>query len=220
MAAKFKAEAPAVYLIDNDPGFAEAVRFVLGQAGMQLRVFANAEVFLEFLPDTLEEYLAVAPSGRRCALVDIKLPGIDGLCLQEQVHRRGIFLPIIFITGYDDVPTSVQAIKAGAENFLLKPVAMNVLLAAVYDALAKGEKWMTRETRRHAARLRLGHLTPREAEVLSLAVQGLSNKLIARRLAISARTVEHHKSSIIGKTGAATLLDLARMVEESDFDAG
>jgi two-component system response regulator FixJ len=208
-----------VYLVDDDTGLTEAIRFILQNAGLTIQTFASAEAFLEFLPENLDQYLSAKPSPIRCcALVDVHLPGIDGLHLQEILCERGILVPIVFLTGYGNIESSVRAIKAGAENFLLKPVTMDKLLAAIDEALTKSDTWLAQENRTHEAKLRLRELTPREFEVLSLAVRGLSNKLIGQRLDISTRTVEHHKSSIISKTGASTLLELAKIVEESNVD--
>lgn len=149
--------------------------------------------------------------------VEILMPEIDGLQLQEELSRRKILLPIIFLTGHGDIPMSVRAIKAGAVDFLTKPVKREKLLACVRSALAEAEQRINEVLHNHDALSCLAKLTKREREVMTLAVQGCSNKVIASRLGISYRTVEVHKSKIMHKTGAKNLLDLARIAHEGDL---
>ena len=143
----------------------------------------------------------------------LALAGMDGMQLLAALAEREILLPVIFLTGYGDVPSSVRALKAGAFDYLCKPVSGSVLLASVRAALEAGERLSRNFERMHDASTLLGALTRREREVLRLAVDGMANKVIARRLGISHRTVEIHKARIMHKTGAANLLDLAHLAE-------
>lgn len=191
-----------VFVIDDDPAIRDQLAALLGEAGMDVECFARAEAFLA----------AGRPAERACAIVDMALAGMDGMQLQAALTERNIPLPIVFLTGYCDVPTSVRAIKAGAVDFLCKPVSTSALLASVQAALDDGERLSRRLERVHDASALLGTLTGREREVLKLAAEGFANKVIARRLGISHRTVEIHKARIMRKTGAANVLDLAQLV--------
>lgn len=192
-----------VFVIDDDPQIRDQLAALFGEASMDAKCYASAETFLD----------AFHPVGRACAVVDLALAGMDGLQLQAALAERDVPLPIIFLTGYGDVPTSVRAIKAGALDFLCKPVSATALLASVRAALDAGEKLSRRSERGHDASALLATLTRREREVLRVAVEGFANKVIARRLGISHRTVEIHKARIMRKTGAVNVLDLAHLVE-------
>jgi FixJ family two-component response regulator len=143
------------------------------------------------------------------------MPGMGGLRLQEVLSERGMPLPVIFLTGHGDIPMSVKAIKAGAVDFLTKPVTRENLLACVRSALQACDKLLARAANNQQVISRLSALTERERQVMALAIVGHPNKEIARRLGISHRTVEIHKARIMSKTGAVNLLDLARIVHEA-----
>lgn len=192
-----------VIVIDDDPEIRDQLAALFSEAGMAVRCFAAAEDFLA----------AYSPVQRACAVVDMALAGMDGMQLLAALAEREILLPVIFLTGYGDVPSSVRALKAGAFDYLCKPVSGSVLLASVRAALEAGERLSRNFERMHDASTLLGALTRREREVLRLAVDGMANKVIARRLGISHRTVEIHKARIMHKTGAANLLDLAHLAE-------
>lgn len=197
---------PTVFVVDDDPAVRDSLTLLLETEGINVEVFASGEAFL-----------AAGDSWPpcSCAVVDIRMPGLDGMQLQAELARRGIPLPVIFLTGHGDIPMSVRAIKAGAVDFLTKPVTGAALLESVRAALLESEKLRRQAAASQTASSRVASLTEREHQVMLLAVDGLLNKEIARQLGISHRTVEIHKARIMLKTGAETLLDLARLVEAS-----
>lgn len=195
-----------VFIIDDDPAVRDALSLMIEQENLAVAAFENAEAFLASCQS--ECY--------GCAIIDIRMPGMDGMQLQEVLSKRNMHLPVIFLTGHGDIPMSVQAMKAGAMDFLTKPVTRDKLLAAVRLAIQKSEIAMAENTNHQEALSRLANLTDRERNVMLLAIQGHPNKDIARKLGISHRTVEIHKSKIMHKTGAANLLDLARIAHEGE----
>lgn len=194
-----------VYIIDDDPAVRDALALMLEQEGLQVEQYDSAEAFLA---RSLQECCG-------CAIVDIRMRGMDGLQLQQELNRRSTVLPIIFLTGHGSIPMSVNAMKAGAVDFLTKPVSRAQLLAAVRSAIQIDERLLEQAAHNHEAQSRLAGLTRRERDVLELAVAGHANKEIARQLGISHRTVEIHKSRIMHKSGAANLLDLTRIAQEA-----
>lgn len=208
-------QKPIVYIVDDDPGIRSVLALMLGQEGMSAREFISAEAFLEAISGSLANNGKSLVNGNSCAIVDVCMPGMDGLKLQEILSERDILLPLIFLTGQGSIPMSVNAIKAGAEDFLTKPVSREKLMACITSALQKSTTWQQENQRQEAGRKRLSTLTPREMEILSMTMDGLPNKLIARQLDISLRTVEHHKTNILSKTGTTTSLELSRLVQES-----
>lgn len=201
---------PTVFLVDDDSAVRDSLTLLLEEEGFAVESFDRAEAFLAVCPE----------ADRGCAIVDIRMPGIDGLQLQEELAARHCALPLIFLTGHGDIPMSVRAIKAGALDFLTKPVTGEALLAAVRAGLAESERRSAEKAVNDSVASRLAMLTEREREVLALAVVGHPNKEIARRLGISHRTVEIHKARLMHKTGAATVLDLARLVEAGGSTGG
>lgn len=193
-----------VYVVDDDPAVRDSLMLLFEQDGINVEPFASANDFL-LACDSLTQ-----PS---CAIVDIRMPGMDGLELQAELARRKVQIPIIFLTGHGNIPMSVRAIKSGAVNFLTKPVTGTELRESVQAALAESEKLQTQSETINTVAKRLSSLTHREHEVMAQAVAGLSNKEIARHLGISHRTVEIHKARVMHKTGAETLLDLAHLAE-------
>jgi FixJ family two-component response regulator len=198
-----------VLVVDDDLAVRDSLTLLLEQEDFAVESFASAEAFLA----------ACRFAPRSCAIVDIRMPGMDGMQLQAELSRRGVLLPVIFLTGHGDIPLSVRAIKAGAVDFLTKPVTGAALLESVQAALVESERLSTQSEANQTATARLACLTAREREVMALAVEGLPNKEIARRLGISHRTVEIHKARIMHKTGAETLLDLARIAEAGGLRA-
>lgn len=193
-----------VFIIDDDAAVRDSLMLMIEQEGMKVKTFSSGEEFLAaYRNDTYG-----------CAVIDIRMPGMDGLQLQHELSLRNIQLPIIFLTGHGDIPLSVKAIKAGAVDFLTKPVTRESLLSSVRSAILESRRLMTELANGEDAKSRLADLTEREREVMALAVAGSPNKEIARRLGISHRTVEIHKSKIMHKTRAANLLDLARIASE------
>lgn len=194
-----------VFIVDDDPAVRDSLTLLLEQEGLAIETFESAEAFL-----------AVCRSApRSCAIVDIRMSGMDGMQLQAELSRRGVLLPVIFLTGHGDIPLSVRAVKAGAVDFLTKPVTGAALIQSVQAALLESKKLSSKAEINQTAATRVASLTEREREVMVLAVEGRHNKEIARHLGLSHRTVEIHKARIMHKTGADTLLDLARIVDAS-----
>jgi FixJ family two-component response regulator len=188
---------PTVYVVDDDDAVRDSIGLLLETAGLGVETFADAEAFR---------------SGWRsdmvgCLLLDLCMPGSSGIDLQAFLVEQHSRLPIIFLTAHGDIPTTVRAVKAGAYDFLTKPVEGSLLLERVRGALASVADERRNDDSGTGARRE--HLTEREREVMSLALSGMSNKEIARHLDISYRTVEFHRSRILAKTGAASLLQLA-----------
>lgn len=186
-----------VFVIDDDEAVRDALDMQLSAAGYAVAVFASAQAFLA----------AYDTTWHGCIVADVRMPGMTGIQLQEELVRRGIPLPVVVITGHADVPMAVAALKAGAVDFIEKPFRDEVLIAAVADALGRA---------RHAAADRpaadhFAALTVREREVLDLLVAGLSSKEIAARLGISPRTVDVHRTHIMDKAKVHSIADLVRL---------
>ena len=194
-----------VFIVDDDAAIRDSLSLMIEQENIAVQAFDSAETFLA----------AYQPECPGCAIVDIRMPGMDGIELHEALLKRNILLPIIFLTGHGDIPMSVQAMKAGAVDFLTKPVTREKLLNSIRAAIQQSETVLSENANHQEALSHLASLTDRERDVMLLAVQGHPNKHIARQLGISHRTVEIHKSKIMQKTGAINLLDLARIVHES-----
>jgi RNA polymerase sigma factor (sigma-70 family) len=181
--------APLVHIVDDDAAFRTAIARLLQACGYQVALYESGDRLLESAPGP-------EPG---CILLDIRMTGLGGLELQDRLHERGIILPIVFLTGYGDIPSSVRAIKAGAEDFLSKPVSKETLLAAVERALARYQEAHERHARLAALRALVDTLTPRESEVFALVVRGKLNKQIAHELGTSERTIKAHRHSIMEK---------------------
>lgn len=195
---------PKVFIVDDDAAIRDAITMMLEQEGFVVTAFGSGAAFL-----ASDDHAGIA-----CAIIDVRMPDIDGLGLQQIMLARDLPIPVIFLSGHGDIPLSVKAIKAGAVDFLTKPVTRDKLLAAIHAAITMSAKIAVERASLSQAKLRLAALTERECEVTALAVVGYSNKEIARRLGISHRTVEIHKSKIMHKTGASNLLDLARTAHD------
>lgn len=194
---------PCVFIVDDDYAVRDSLGLVLETAGFSYQTFESAEHFLEIY----------SPETSGCLLLDMNMPGLNGDELQAELTRRNIHLPIIFLTAYGDIPMSVRAIKAGAEDFLTKPVSNRLLIERIQAALQHQALIQEQNTAKKALRARLSCLTSRELELLPLIVSGQSNKEIARQLDISHRTVEIHRAQILKKTAAANLMELIRLYE-------
>jgi FixJ family two-component response regulator len=197
---------PTIFIIDDDSAVRDSLSLMIAQENMDVQAFDSAETFLN----------SYQPESCGCAIIDIRMSGMDGMELHQLMLARHILLPVIFLTGHGDIPLSVQAIKAGAVDFLTKPVTREKLITAIHAAIQKSKTLLSENANHQEALSHLAHLTDRERDVMLLAVQGHPNKHIARQLGISHRTVEIHKSKIMQKTGAVNLLDLARIVHESE----
>lgn len=200
--------AGTVFVVDDDAAVRGGLTLLLETAGLSVQTFESADAFLA----------AFDPASPGCLILDVKMPGKTGPELQQEMTRRGLQIPILFLTAHGDIPTTVQAMKGGALDFLTKPVDAPVLLERVRTALEFNHKEREREEAKSAVRKVLATLTERERRVLALAVAGLQNKEIAQRLGISYRTVEVHRSHILLKTGASTLLGLAQLANEGGLN--
>jgi FixJ family two-component response regulator len=187
--------APLVHIVDDDAAFRTALARLLQACGYRVALYESGDRLLERPPS--------AELG--CILLDIRMTGLGGLELQDRLHERGVILPIVFLTGHGDIPTSVRAIKAGAEDFLSKPVSKDTLLAAVERALARYQEAHERQARLASLRALVDALTPREHEVFALVVRGKLNKQIAHRLGTSERTIKAHRHSIMEKLGVQSV---------------
>ena len=199
-----KIPSQVVFVIDDDASMRDAVSRLLTAVGLTVQTFASAR---EFLAGRL-------PDVPGCAVLDVRLPGLSGLDLQREMVERGIHIPVIFITGHGDIPMSVQAMKAGAVEFLTKPFRDQDLLDAVRSGIQLDRQG--RKERAELAELRDGlrQLTPREREVMALVVAGLLNKQIALRLGTSEKTIKIHRSHVMQKMRADSLADLVRMSQK------
>ena len=190
-----------VHLIDDDDAVRQSLAFLLGTAGLAVRTYDSAVAFLNALP--------TVQAG--CIVTDIRMPEIDGLELQRRLNDMKLGLPVIVITGHGDVPLAVEAMKAGAVDFIEKPFDDEALLAAVRTALDRQARDERRESELAEIRTRLESLSARERQVLEGLVAGLPNKTIAYDLNISPRTVEVHRANVMTKMQATSLSDLVRM---------
>jgi FixJ family two-component response regulator len=194
---------PSVYLIDDDPGVQDAMRRLLKSVGLPLHTFTTAQEFLEkYDPE----------SNVGCLILDIRMPGMSGLELQQRLRERGDDVPIIIVSAHADVPMTVRAIKAGALDFLEKPYNEQVLLDRIQEGIAQNSKRRNEQTERTEVEARMEKLTPRETEVLNLLVSGKPNKKIAEELTISRKTLDIHRGKVLQKMEAETVADLVRLV--------
>jgi FixJ family two-component response regulator len=194
-----------VYLVDDDAGVRRALSRVLGTAGYQVSAFRTAEDLL----------LTIAPGGGpSCLVVDLLMPGLSGLDLQDLLIEQGLDMSIIFISGRADVQSGVRAMKGGAVDFLEKPFSDVALLGAVERALERDAERRVARTERATLRARLLTLTPRERDVFGLIVTGLLNKQVGARLGTSEKTVKVHRSRVMQKMEAASLVELVRMADK------
>ncbi|OJZ14588.1 MAG: DNA-binding response regulator [Thiobacillus sp. 63-78] len=196
---------PMVHVVDDNPAVRDAIRWLVEQVGLSARTYATAQEFLS----------ACDPAMRGCLVLDIRMPGISGLDLQDRLQKQGIHLPVIIITGHGDVPVAVRAMKAGALEFLQKPFNDQTLLDAIHAALEKYHAiWAQQDQSHHTVR-NLSALTPREQKVLDLLRHGKPNKVIAYELDLSVRTVEGYRARIMEKMGARSLGQLIEMVVQA-----
>jgi FixJ family two-component response regulator len=200
------ATGPLVFIVDDDASMLRALSRLLTLAGYVVEAFASAPEFLA----------RHRPSDRGCVLADLRMPHMSGLELQAALARSGNPLPVIFLTAHGDIPTSVQAIKGGAEDFLTKPVPKEKLLAAVQRALAQDATTFGLHTRRRELQRQFDLLTPRQREVLALVVTGKLNKEIADKLGAAEGTIKAHRASIMEKFQVHSPVELGRLTQELD----
>jgi two-component system, LuxR family, response regulator FixJ len=194
-----------VFVVDDDASFLTAVTRLLRAGGFAVKCFNSAVGFLQDLP-------VEAPG---CIIVDLQMPGLSGLELQVALRKMDIALPLIFLTGHGDIPTSVQAMRQGAEDFLTKPVKKQALFDAVNRALARDARDREQRAHQHVLRARFDALTPRELEVLAHILSGQLNKQIAGDLGTSERTIKAHRANIMTKLGVQSVAELARLAQEA-----
>lgn len=193
---------PTVYIVDDELIIRLILEDIFNAANLPVETYASAEDFL----------LTYSPDNPGCLLLDIIMPGIDGLELQKALTARGNKTPVIFLTGSGDVPIAVEAMKAGATDFIQKPVEADTVLKCVNKAMALDLRRRYERLQRSQVEQRITLLTPRELEVMNWIVRGKSNKMIARILDISSRTVEVHRKKVIDKMQAESVADLVQMV--------
>jgi FixJ family two-component response regulator len=194
---------PRIHVVDDDASFRTAIGRVLEACGYHVALYESAAQLLAKLS-------SVEPG---CILLDVRMSGLSGPQLQDRLAELGNRLPIVFVTGHGDIPTSVKAIKAGAEDFLTKPVAKAKLLAAIERALTRSAQQQAQNQEFDALRTRVSRLTPRESEVFALVVRGKLNKQIAGELGTSERTVKAHRQKVMEKCEVRSLAELVLMAE-------
>jgi len=195
---------PTIFIVDDDPSVRESTELMLKSVGFHVKTFVSAQ---EFLKANLQE-------GPGCLILDVRMPGMSGLDLQEKLVSAKTPLPVIFITGHGTVPMSVRAMKAGAVDFLQKPFEEQDLLDAINRAITQQRERKSKRDEADQLQQHLKALTPREYEVFSLLVTGMSNKEIAHKLGTSERTVKAHRAQIMEKMNAGSLADLVRFAEK------
>ena len=194
---------PIVFVIDDDRMIREGLQSLIKSVGLRVETFASAQDFLT----------AKRLDTPACLILDVRMPGLNGLDLQRKLSDAHIHIPIIFITGHGDIPMSVRAMKEGAQEFLTKPVRGQDLLDAVQKAIASDRELRKERAELSEIRARFDSLTPREKEVLDLVVAGLLNKQIADELGASELTIKTHRAHVMEKTHAESLAHLVRMAE-------
>jgi FixJ family two-component response regulator len=203
MTPRVNAAQERVFVVDDDPAVVRSLTRLLRAGGFEAAGFESPEEFLRRLP----------PDADGCAVLDFSMPGLDGLTLQRELQTRGHALPIVFLTGRGDIPTTVQAMKNGAVDFLSKPVDARILLAAVREALEVGQAGRQRRRETVEVHRRIESLTRREREVLEGIVAGKLNKQIAGTLGIREKTVKVHRGRVMEKMNVSSLAELVRQAD-------
>ena len=190
-----------VFVVDDDQAMRNSLKWLIESVGMPVESFASAD-----------EFLAAYQLGRSgCLVLDVRMPGMSGLDLQEYLVEHNIQIPVVIITGHGDVPMAVRAMKSGAIDFIEKPFNDEVLLDAIRRAIAHEEQQRSHYSENLRVQERLAHLTPREREVMEMVTEGRSNKEIASSLGVSAKTIEAHRARVMEKMQAGSLAELVRM---------
>jgi len=202
---RHSALVPTVFVIDDDPSVLKSLARLLKSLGFYAETFASAELFL-----ARKHY-----DGVGCIVLDVRMPGLSGMDLQDELSRADYGMPIIFITGHGNIPMSVQAMKKGAVNFLAKPFDDEELLQAVREAIEKDRKAKAERAEVHDALKLIEQLTPREQEVLRYVITGMPNKQIALKLDIAEKTVKVHRGRIMEKLRVESVADLVRLAEKA-----
>lgn len=194
-------KAATIFVVDDDPAIRFAMQALLESVDLQHRIFSSGNEFLE----------RVSSESAGCVVLDIRMPGLGGLELQDEMKKQGYTLPIIFVTGHGDVPMAVDAMQKGAVDFIQKPFRDQELLDRIHIALETDEERRAAQQQHNVVAERIALLTNREREVFELVVTGKPNKLIAYELGVSQRTVEIHRARVMEKMEARSLADLVRM---------
>jgi FixJ family two-component response regulator len=203
------ATQPVIYVVDDDTAFRNAISRLLHAAGYAIQTFASAAEFLQ----------AARSDAPGCVLLDLRMPGPNGLDAQSAIAQSEQPLPVIFLTGHGDIPTSVRAVRAGADDFLTKPVKKDVLFPAIERALARDAQEREMRARRRETRARFDALTPREREVLVHVLSGQLNKQIAVDLTAAERTVKAHRANLMAKLQVQSVAELTHLAYEAGFPA-
>ncbi|MGB5599802.1 MAG: response regulator [Thiothrix litoralis] len=196
---------PTVFIVDDDPAVRDSLRWLLESMRLNVATFGSAEDFLKFYTMHMVG----------CLILDVRMPGMSGLQLQQFLTKQKYSLPIIFITGHGDIPMAVRAMQAGAMYFLEKPFEDQVLLDYVHEALALDNDNQQSRIRLTMIQARIANLTEREREVMELVINNHSNKEIASKLGVSIKTVEFHRSHMMDKMHATSLIELVNMAREA-----
>jgi RNA polymerase sigma factor (sigma-70 family) len=194
-----------VFVVDDDTSVRTALKRLIQSLGLKVETFDSAQAFLKHGPH----------DGPACLVLDVRMPGMSGIELQHRLTRAGLGMPIIFITGHGSIPMSVQAMKAGAVDFIEKPFEDQKLIDAINIAIKKNKKFRTEHAEIKDLQRRVDSLTPREREVFILVVSGMLNKQIAFDLGMSEKTVKVHRARVMDKMKAKSLADLVRMAEKA-----
>ena len=200
-----------VHIVDDDASFRTAMERRLKRAGYEIATYASAQHLLDRLP---------SESLPSCILLDVRIPGLSGPELQDRLGELGSTLPIVFLTGYPDVPTTVQTIKAGADDFLIKPVSSEDLLHAIERAIAHHEATRRLKSKLDIVRAHVATLTPREREVFELVIRGRTNKQVANALGATERTIKAHRHRVMEKMQVQSLAELVSLAERAGILGG
>jgi RNA polymerase sigma factor (sigma-70 family) len=197
-----RAGRSTVYIVNHDPEMRQVLSALARSVGLTIEIFADAGEFLG----------TCHADSRGCAVLDVRLPMMSGLDLQKALLTRNVLLPIIFVSAHGDIPTVAQAFRAGAIDFLQKPINANVMLQRIYEALERDESQHRRQRQSQDLERRLAQLSKRETEVMQRLIDGASTKSIARQLAISSKTVDNHRVRILQKVQVSNTVELTRLV--------
>ena len=194
-------QSPTAYVVDDDESIRTLWRWLMESHGIAVKTFATASEFIE----------SYRSGSAGCLVLDLRLPGMSGLELQEYLNGRGIEIPIVFVTGYGDVPAAVSALKGGAVDFIQKPFSHREVLAIIANAFQRDAELRDKRARQSRIAGRLATLTEREREVLQRIIEGKPNKIIASELDISVKTVEFHRAKVMEKAGVDSVAELVQV---------